>query len=40
MTERVKQLEERYVQPLSDLVSEVDTFSAKVEAHLQNIGVD
>lgn len=40
LTERVKELEERYAQPLSDLVSEVDEFDAKVEGHLRKIGVD
>ena len=38
LTERVKELEERYAQPLSDLASDVDTFSAKVEAHLKSMG--
>ena len=40
LTERVKELEERYAQRLLDLTREVDAFSAKVEAHLRKIGVD
>ncbi len=37
---RVQELEERYAQPLSELAQEVETFSAKVEAHLRRMGVD
>ena len=37
---RIQELEERYAQPLPDLASEVETFSAKVEAHLKKMGVD
>lgn len=40
LTGRVKELEERYAQPLSDLSQEAEAFSAKVEAHLQKMGVD
>ena len=40
LTDRVKELEERYAERLPDLVSEIDEFSAKVEEHLQNMGVD
>ena len=40
LTKRVQELEERYAEPLQDLASEVDEFSAKVEAHLQKMGVD
>ena len=40
LTARVQELEERYAQPLPELTSEVDKFSAKVEAHLQKMGVD
>ena len=40
LTERVKELEERYAQPLPDLEQEVETFSAKVAVHLKNMGVD
>ncbi len=40
LTERVKELEERYAQPLPDLARDVDTFSTRVEEHLQNMGVD
>ena len=39
LTERVKELEERYAQPLPDLASDVDTFSERVEAHLRKMGV-
>ena len=37
---RVQELEERYAQPLPDLAREVEAFSAKVEAHLREMGVD
>ena len=40
LTGRVKELEERYAQPLPDLERDVETFSAKVEAHLLNMGVN
>ncbi len=40
LTGRVQELEERYAEPLPDLASEVDEFSAKVEAHLQKMGID
>ena len=40
LTGRVQELEERYAQPLPELAREVDKFSAKVEAHLQKMGVD
>ena len=40
LAERVKELEERYAQPLPDLEQEVEAFSAKVEEHLQKMGVD
>ena len=40
LTVRVQELEERYAQPLPDLAREVDTFSARVEAHLREMGVD
>ena len=36
---RVKELEERYAQPLSALAREVEVFSVKVEAYLQKMGV-
>lgn len=36
---RVKLLEERYAEPLPKLVDEVTTLAAKVEAHLQKMGV-
>ena len=40
LTDRVKELEERYAQSLPDLASDVDTFSARVEEHLRGMGVD
>ena len=40
LTARVQELEERYAQPLPDLAREVDTFRARVEAHLREMGVD
>ena len=40
LTERVKELEERYAQRLPDLECEVKSFSAKVEEHLRKMGVD
>ena len=40
LTERVKELEERYAQPLPALVNEVQEFSLKVEKHLSNMRVD
>ncbi|MCY4552277.1 MAG: type I restriction endonuclease subunit M, partial [Candidatus Poribacteria bacterium] len=39
LTERVKELEERYAQPLPDLEQQVEAFGAKVEEHLQNMGL-
>ncbi|MDE0014801.1 MAG: class I SAM-dependent DNA methyltransferase [Candidatus Poribacteria bacterium] len=39
LTERVKELEGRYAQPLPDLARDVDTFSARVEEHLREIGI-
>ena len=40
LTERAKELEERYAQRLPDLECGVEAFSAKVEAHLRKMGVD
>ncbi len=40
LTERVKELEERYAQPLPAFVSNVQEFSMKVDKHLLNMGVD
>ena len=40
LTTRVQELEERYAQPLPDLAREVETFSARVEEHLQKMGVE
>ena len=39
LTERVKELEERYAQPLPALASDVQEFSMKVDKHLSNMGV-
>ena len=39
LTERVKELEERYAQPLPALGHEVEDFSLKVDAHLLKMGV-
>ncbi len=39
LTERVKELEERYAQPLLSLVQDVQEFSMKVNKHLLNMGV-
>ncbi len=39
LTERVKELEERYTQPLPTLESEVNDFTQKVKDHLSNMGV-
>ena len=39
LAERVKELEERYAQPLPSLESEVQEFSMKVDKHLLNMGV-
>ena len=39
LNDRVKELEERYTQPLPDLEQEVEAFGAKVEEHLQKMGV-
>ena len=36
---RVKELEERYVQPLPELEQEVEVFGAKVEGHLNKMGI-
>lgn len=40
LTGRVQELEERYAERLPDLAQQVDVFSAKVEGHLQKMGVD
>ncbi|MDE0299012.1 MAG: type I restriction-modification system subunit M [Candidatus Poribacteria bacterium] len=40
LTGRVKELEERYAQPLPELESEVEVFSVKVEAHLRKMGAE
>lgn len=40
LTERVKELEERYAQPLPSLMQDVQEFSMKVEKHLFTMGVE
>ena len=40
LAERVKELEERYAQPLPSLGGEVDNFTLKVNEHLLNMGVN
>ena len=39
LAERVKELEERYAQPLPTLESEINDFTQKVNDHLSNMGV-
>ena len=39
LTGRVKELEERYAKPLPELEREVETFGAKVEGHLKEMGL-
>ena len=39
LTERVKELEERYAQPLPELEREVEAFNENVSAHLLNMGL-
>ena len=39
LTGRVKELEERYAQPLPELEQDVDALSTKVEAHLKKMGL-
>ena len=39
LTARVQELEERYAEPLPDLAQEIEAFSARVKAHLRNMGV-
>ena len=38
LTDRVKELEERYTNPLSELARDVETFSVKVAEHLREMG--
>ena len=40
LTERVKELEERYAQPLPELGREVEDFSLKVDEHLLKTGIE
>ena len=40
LAERVKELEERYAQPLLELAREVETFSVKIEAYLRKMEGD
>lgn len=39
LANRIKELDERYAEPLSQIVDEVETLSQKVQAHLQAMGV-
>lgn len=39
LTTRVKELDERYAQPLPELERDVEVFGAKVEGHLKEIGL-
>jgi type I restriction enzyme M protein len=39
LAERVKELDERYAQPLPALEREVEAFSAKVKGHLKKMGL-
>ena len=39
MAERVKQLEERYAEPLPDLLEELETLSSSVDEYLKKMGV-
>ncbi|WP_299065624.1 type I restriction-modification system subunit M [uncultured Psychrobacter sp.] len=39
LANRIKELDERYAEPLSQIVGEVETLSQKVQAHLQAMGV-
>ena len=39
LTGRIKELDERYARPLPELEREVDDFSAKVEGHLEKMGI-
>jgi type I restriction enzyme M protein len=36
----VKALEERYAEPLPDLVAEVESLTERVEDHLREMGLD
>ena len=38
LTNRIRQLAERYATPMPDLVDEVDALSARVAGHLQKMG--
>lgn len=39
LANRIKELDERYAEPLAQIVDEVETLSQKVQAHLQAMGV-
>lgn len=39
LANRIKELDERYAEPLSQIVDEVETLSQKLQAHLQAMGV-
>lgn len=40
LANRVKTLEERYAEPLPQLVQEVEALSSKVEEHLKRMGLE
>jgi type I restriction enzyme M protein len=39
LANRVKTLEERYVEPLPQLIQEVEVLSSKVDEHLKRMGL-
>ena len=39
LTDRIKELDERYARPLPELEREVEEYSAKVEGHLKKMGL-
>ncbi|MGB3653381.1 MAG: hypothetical protein WBA41_19475 [Rivularia sp. (in: cyanobacteria)] len=39
LTSRIKELAERYEKPLPELMQEVEELTAKVEGHLQRMGL-
>jgi len=39
LTSRIRQLADRYAKPLPEIISEVETLSARVDAHLKKMGV-
>jgi type I restriction enzyme M protein len=39
LAERVKELEERYANPMPELVERLETLSARVDEHLKRMGI-